>query len=1009
MKTMKRFMFVLAVFTAFSLNSIGQIGWTMVDSDLPAGIGVGQLSIGMNDNTAIWGMAINSDGSINDSFTRSVDGGNTWVGGTFNAGTGLSQLFAFDADVCWAVFNTGATQGLYKTTDGGATWVKKGGVYGATSFANVIHFFNDMDGFAQGDPVGVNMNYTLLLMVVKPGLRLMVQTYQIQHLVNIGNYIGYDNAVVDFYTELGPDGTGGILGSAVVFTIEDPSQLVYALIRNYTDQSVGPNDEMVVHVWGDSGNGPGDDLIDPITIMPEANLVNTRAFTRVDLRPYASQLTGILGDIFVGFTVPSGVVRTTITQPGNANRSFQSVDGIAWSSITDDYHYRIVTGEPGVNPWPPAQNVTATVENLVNVHVDWDAPAGAGDLIELWQHDGTFSNAYYQAYDYGYGVVYDLSGYSDVTIEYCDFRHSSWGINGTWDYKIHIVDWDTYTELAVVGPLQSTGNDQWEEGIVLGSIPESGMVGIFLEPMSNDPADAYPCLDGDNALDGMSYFGALSDYSAMGLAETVGDFLIDLWIMAGSDNVVVKPPKVQVANTGNGNARMPSNPLTVTEYTLNQNASSNASKSVLEGYNVFRNGDEIAYVAAPTTEYDDMNLDPGVYEYCISAVYDDGESFQECADEVTIESNNPPAPMNLEGMVGGNGIDLTWEGLEGGWIQWDAGVNNGNGIGATGGGTFDVASHWAPADLTPYNGFSLTKVNFYANGDPNATYTIKVWTGVNGNTLAHTQPVATFVVDDWNEVELTTPVEISSAVDFWFGYEVTHGADMFPAGCDDGPAVQYKGDMIALGSSWVSMSVEYGLDYNWNIAGFVEAVDGKTSPMTPVEEIVPYTAGSFVSSIESGMPTQPANKFNPTSAKDLTYNVYFKPEGGSYSEIANTAVTNYTHTSPVIGWNYYYVTTLLNGNESDPSNEVSILFTSIEDIVSFSTQVYPNPASNLVNIKSDFEIKNITVYNYAGQVITKEQVDNYTYQFNTSEFNPGIYFFQIETTDGTTSKRIIVE
>ncbi|MEZ5197067.1 MAG: T9SS type A sorting domain-containing protein [Bacteroidales bacterium] len=430
---------------------------------------------------------------------------------------------------------------------------------------------------------------------------------------------------------------------------------------------------------------------------------------------------------------------------------------------------------------------------------------------------------------------------------------------------------------------------------------------------------------------------------------------------------------------------------------------------VLEGYNVLRNGTLLGYVAVPTTEYDDMGLAHGVYEYCVTAVYDEAESQPVCAPAVTIIDMSPPAPPNLEGMVGGNGVDLAWEGPEGGWIRWDAGVNTGNGIGVTGGGTFNVASHWEPADLEDYVGFSLTKVQFYANGDPDATYTIKVWTGVNGTNVVHTQPVASFIVDDWNEVELTTSVPINAADDFWFGYAVTHGADMFPAGCDDGPAIQYKGDMLNSGAGWVSISAEYGLDYNWNLAGFVELTDGSTAPLTPKEDIIPYFTGTFASSLESGMPVQPSNKFNPTFAKDLTYNVYFKPEGGSYSEIANTAVTNYTHTSPVIGWNYYYVTTLVNGAESDPSNEVSILFTSIEDIVSFSTQVYPNPASNFVNIKSDFEISSITVYNYAGQVITKEQVDNYTHQFNTSEFNSGIYFFQIETTDGTTSKRIIVE
>ncbi|MCD4791394.1 MAG: hypothetical protein K8R37_15475, partial [Bacteroidales bacterium] len=151
---MKKFIFALATFVAISLNTIGQSGWTMVDSGLPVGKGVGQISVGMNDNTALWGLAINNDGSVYDAFTRSTDGGDTWEAGTFNAGNGLSQIFAFDADICWAVFNTGANQGLYKTEDGGVTWVKKGDAYGSGSFANVIHFFDDMNGFAQGDPLG---------------------------------------------------------------------------------------------------------------------------------------------------------------------------------------------------------------------------------------------------------------------------------------------------------------------------------------------------------------------------------------------------------------------------------------------------------------------------------------------------------------------------------------------------------------------------------------------------------------------------------------------------------------------------------------------------------------------------------------------------------------------------------------------------------------------------------------------------------------------------------------
>ncbi len=134
-------------------TNLRPVNWIETDSNLPQGIGVGQISVGMNDQTALWAAAIDNTGAISDQFTRSTDGGETWTAGTFNAGTGLSMLFAIDDMICWAVFNTGADQGLYKTTDGGITWVNMNAGYGGSSFANVICFVNDDDGFAQGDPV----------------------------------------------------------------------------------------------------------------------------------------------------------------------------------------------------------------------------------------------------------------------------------------------------------------------------------------------------------------------------------------------------------------------------------------------------------------------------------------------------------------------------------------------------------------------------------------------------------------------------------------------------------------------------------------------------------------------------------------------------------------------------------------------------------------------------------------------------------------------------------------
>jgi len=174
---------------------------------------------------------------------------------------------------------------------------------------------------------------------------------------------------------------------------------------------------------------------------------------------------------------------------------------------------------------------------------------GTGELYEIKYHNGVPADAYYQQFNYGYGVVFNVAAYSNVTVEKLDYRHSPWGINGTWNYKIHVVDWNTYTLLYTTPVLQSTVNNGWELDIPLNSIPQSGLVGIFLEPMGNVANDAYPCLDGDAVATSSSLFGPLPNWSGMSNSGPVGNFLMDLWIMAdpmdGGERQLVKAPVLE--------------------------------------------------------------------------------------------------------------------------------------------------------------------------------------------------------------------------------------------------------------------------------------------------------------------------------------------------------------------------------------------------------------------------------------------------------------------------------
>ncbi|MBI9039421.1 MAG: T9SS type A sorting domain-containing protein [Bacteroidales bacterium] len=71
--------------------------------------------------------------------------------------------------------------------------------------------------------------------------------------------------------------------------------------------------------------------------------------------------------------------------------------------------------------------------------------------------------------------------------------------------------------------------------------------------------------------------------------------------------------------------------------------------------------------------------------------------------------------------------------------------------------------------------------------------------------------------------------------------------------------------------------------------------------------------------------------------------------------------------------------------------------------------VYPNPASDLLNINSNNKILNVKILNYTGQFLTEYKFSNNEITINTSDYNSGIYFIQIETIKGISMKKLVIK
>lgn len=113
------------------------------------------------DSNVVWISSYDGSGggANRQDFSRTVNGGLNWTAGNTGAPANYdwSMIFGVNADTAFSVFfNAVAGSGgaIYRTADGGATWqqVGAGSIFNASSFPNVVHFWNSRDGWAMGDP-----------------------------------------------------------------------------------------------------------------------------------------------------------------------------------------------------------------------------------------------------------------------------------------------------------------------------------------------------------------------------------------------------------------------------------------------------------------------------------------------------------------------------------------------------------------------------------------------------------------------------------------------------------------------------------------------------------------------------------------------------------------------------------------------------------------------------------------------------------------------------------------
>jgi photosystem II stability/assembly factor-like uncharacterized protein len=146
--------------TVYNTINLNVAEWISQASGFTTTRGINYMSAA--DSNAAWATAFDPTaptGACSD-FTHTTNGGSTWIPGVITNTTGLASamVFAMSADKAYVPMykvSGNKPMGIYVTTDGGATWNRQttASFSNTNSFPDCIHFFNDNEGWAFGDPI----------------------------------------------------------------------------------------------------------------------------------------------------------------------------------------------------------------------------------------------------------------------------------------------------------------------------------------------------------------------------------------------------------------------------------------------------------------------------------------------------------------------------------------------------------------------------------------------------------------------------------------------------------------------------------------------------------------------------------------------------------------------------------------------------------------------------------------------------------------------------------------
>lgn len=194
------------------------------------------------NSQVVWASAYDGSGGAAacQDITVTSNGGTLWTPHTIAgvASLEISNIVAVDADKAWAgLFPPGSVstgQGIYKTTDGGATWTRQSTATfsNASSFVDVVYFWDPNLGFCMGDPI----NGEFEIYTTDDG----GTTWTLVPGSNIANPLSGEYGIVGYYSAIGDTAWFGTNKGRIYKSIDNGHNWTASAITGWSAKTVQP-------------------------------------------------------------------------------------------------------------------------------------------------------------------------------------------------------------------------------------------------------------------------------------------------------------------------------------------------------------------------------------------------------------------------------------------------------------------------------------------------------------------------------------------------------------------------------------------------------------------------------------------------------------------------------------------------------------------------------------------------------------------------------------------------